>query len=105
VAYPRPPLGDIIVATREEALVGIVGVGGGIVGSNISIVMFCVFHEAVIVKPVVKDQDMVAWCKENVSTSHFTPSDFVADLLKGMSEAVGDANLEVSCPVSTTIGA
>jgi hypothetical protein len=106
------PLRDIVVAAREEALVGIVGVGSGVVRGDIAIVMLGIFHEAVTVEPVVEDQHVVAGRQENVSASDLVSADLVTDLLRGMRqltrERVGSkqgTDLQVSGPVSATCSA
>jgi hypothetical protein len=54
-------LRDLIVAAGEEALVGIVGVRGGVMRGDVSVVVLGVLHEAIAVEPIVEDQNVVAW--------------------------------------------
>jgi hypothetical protein len=42
-------------------LVGIVGVRGGIMRGDVSVVVLGVLHEAIAIEPIVEDQNVVAW--------------------------------------------
>lgn len=78
----RTHLGHTVEAAREEALVGVVGVGGLVVGRHLSVVVLGVLHEVVRVHPAVEHQHVVARKQERVTLLHLTAADASANLLQ-----------------------
>jgi hypothetical protein len=50
----------IVVATRKEALVLIVGITGLVVASDLAVVMLCILPEMVRIDPRVEQKHMLA---------------------------------------------